>query len=334
MSLYNVETGKMYKEHFGLDRKPFELTPDSNMLFLGEGHKEALAVLKHGVVSDKAFLLFTGGVGTGKTTLINVLSKTLENPGYVCVISNPTLELDDFFYYFAAQLGLLFDGNKAKFLVLFSKLLEECKRSNRRILLIIDEAHALPTDLLEETRLLVNLAGEMKEVLSVFLVGQPELLERLNEQQLSPLSQRIAVRYHLNQLSKEESTQYILFRLKRSGAKGMSLFSEKALQLIFQATGGNPRQINILCDTALLIAYSRDLLVVDEKIVRESVEQLHIPGDTSAFYLPPQPSAWKNSLIWAAGAILLLEGLIVAYAYQQGWLPPLWRQLKTFVGIE
>lgn len=122
----------MYKKHFGFLRKPFELTSDSSILFLGETHKEALAVLKRGVFSDKGILLFTGAVGTGKTTLINVLAKSLENPGHLCLISNPTLEIDDFFYYFAAQLGLLYDGNRPKFLFFFSKFLEECKKNNKK----------------------------------------------------------------------------------------------------------------------------------------------------------------------------------------------------------
>lgn len=333
MSFYELDSTAVYREHFGLHRKPFEMNPDSTLLFLGEGHKEALAVLKQGVVSDKAFLLFTGGVGTGKTTLINVLAKTLENPGYVCVISNPTLELDDFFYYFAAQLGLLFDGNKAKFLVLFSKLLEECKRANRRVLLIIDEAHALPTDLLEEMRLLVNMAAELKNTLSIFLVGQPELLERLNDQQLSPLSQRIAVRYHLNQLSRDEAIQYVHFRLGQCGAKNTDLFSEKALELIYAATGGNPRQINILCDTALLVASSRDRLRVDEKIIRESAEKLHIPGDQGSFYLPPERSSWKIWLLVGA-VVVVLEGVAVVYAYHRGWLQILWTRLGKILGLE
>ncbi len=323
----------MYRNHFGLARKPFELTPDSKILFLGETHKEALAVLKQGVVSDKGFLLFTGGVGTGKTTLINVLSKTLENPGYLCLISNPTLEIDDFFYYFAAQLGLLFDGNKAKFLFLFSKLLEECKKTNSKVLLIIDEAHALPTDLLEEMRLLVNMAAEIKGVLSIFLVGQPELLSRLNEKQLSPLSQRIAVRYHLNQLSKEDALQYVLFRLHRSGAKNNTLFTEKALHLIYTATGGNPRQINILCDNALLAAFSRDKIEVDDKLVRECVEQLHIPGDNSAFYLPPEKNKWRGWVIWGGLLLVLLEVVGFVYAYQRGWLQPIFQYFKRLFNL-
>jgi len=324
----------MYRNHFGLVRKPFELTPDHNILFVGEAHKEALAVLKHGVVSDKGFLLFTGGVGTGKTTLINVLARTLENPGFICTISNPTLEIDDFFYYFAAQLGLLFDGNKAKFLFLFSKLLEECKKTNRKVLLIIDEAHVLPTNLLEEMRLLVNMAAEVKNVLSIFFVGQPELLTRLDEKQLSPLSQRIAVRYHLNQLSKAESRQYVHFRLNRAGAKSNTIFSEKALELVYEATNGNPRQINIICDNALFAAYSRDRQEVDDELIRECAKKLYIPGDESTFFLPPSNEAlWRSWMVWSVCGIILVEGTMLAYAYQKGWIQPIYMYLKRYLGL-
>ncbi|TKB12205.1 ExeA family protein [Desulforhopalus sp. IMCC35007] len=323
----------MYRTHFGLHKKPFELTPDTKFLFLGETHKEALGILKRGVVSDKGFLLFTGGVGTGKTTLINVLSKTLENPGYLCVISNPTLEIDDFFYYFAAQLGLLFDGNKAKFLFLFSKLLEECKKTERKVLLIIDEAHALPTDLLEELRLLVNMAAEIKGVLSVFLVGQPELLDRLNEEQLSPLAKRIAVRYHLSKLSKQDALQYIQFRLKRAGADKRSIFTEKALELIYLSTSGNPRQINIICDNALLAAYLKEEDVVEASVVRKCVEQLAIPGD-NLYYLPPEKKLWKRWWVWLIIGVLLAEIVFGIFAWRQGWLDSLYSYLLKILHLD
>lgn len=323
----------MYRKHFGLVRKPFELSPDSNILFLGETHKEALAGLKQGVVSDKGFLLLTGGVGTGKTTLINVLAKTLEIPGYLCVISNPTLGIDDFFYYFAAKLGLLFDGNTAKFLVLFAKLLEECKKKKRKVLLIIDEAHALPTDLLEELRLLANLATEVKNVLSIFLVGQPELLGRLTEEQLSSLSQRIVVRYHLTELAREDCRQYILFRLNWAGAKNRAIFTEKSLGLVYEATQGNPRQINILCDNALLAAYSLDVLEIEGDVVRESARRLHIEGDDSTFFLPPEKMLLRRWLVWMVLAILLVEGAGVAYAHQKGWLAPVYQYLMRLINL-
>jgi general secretion pathway protein A len=320
----------MYKTHFGLLREPFELTPDSNTLFLGETHKEALGVLKHGVVSDKGFLLFTGGVGTGKTTLINVLAKNLKNPGYLCMISNPTLDVDDFFYYFAAQLGLLFDGNKARFLCLFAKLLEECKKTGGKVLLIIDEAHVLPTDLLKELLLLVDMSSEIIGVLSVFLVGQPELLERLAEKQLSPLSRRIAVRYQLKQLDEQDSLQYVLFRLNMAGARNNNLFTEEALRLIYKATDGNPRLINILCDNALLSAYAANSVVVDGEMIRKCADQLHIDGD-SAFYLPPVSGSRKKLVISGIGIVLFVEIAMGVYLYKSGLWQPVYQFLKGLV---
>ncbi|WP_457576581.1 ExeA family protein [Desulfomarina sp.] len=316
----------MYKTQFGLARDPFELTPDSNMLFLGETHKEALGVLKHGVISDKGFLLFTGEVGTGKTTLINVLAKNLNNPGYLCLISNPTLDVDDFFYYFAAQLGLLFDGNRARFLCLFAKLLEECKKSEGKVLLIIDEAHSLPTDLLEELLLLVDMSSEIVGVLSVFLVGQSELLDRLAEKQLSSLSRRIAVRYHLRQLNEPDTFQYVFFRLKMAGAGDRDLFSEEALQLVYKATNGNPRLINILCDNALLSAFAKSSVYVDGSVIRECAGQLYLEGD-SAFYLPPVNSNRKKLVFAGIGTVLLLEIIVGVYLYKSG----LWKPLLQFV---
>lgn len=323
----------MYKKHFGLHRKPFELTPDSSFLFLGETHKAALSVLKEGVVSDKGFLLFTGGVGTGKTTLINVIANTLEIPGYLCVISNPTLEVDDFFYYFAEKLGLLFDGNKAKFLVLFSKLLEECQKRQKKVLLIVDEAHALPTDLLEELRLLVNMAAEIKGALSIFLVGQPELLDRLKEEQLSHLSRKIAVRFHLELLSREDCIQYVLFRLNRAGAKSRVLFTEQALDLVYQATKGNPRQINILCDNALLTAFGAGGVTIDHILIRECVESLYIEGDEDAFFLPKEKAFWQAKwFIWTVLAVLVAEGGFGYFAYQYGWFTTLGRYVRQLIG--
>ena len=144
----------MYLKYYGLHSKPFELTPDSHALYLSESHREALSVLKYGVISNTGFLVLTGGIGTGKTTLINVLANSLECPGHLCILSNPTLAIDDFYYYLATKLGLSFDGNKAKFLIAFTKLIEDCSRQASKILLIIDEAQALPVELLEEIRFL------------------------------------------------------------------------------------------------------------------------------------------------------------------------------------
>jgi general secretion pathway protein A len=313
--------------------KPFELSPDSTVLFLGESHKETLAGLKQGLVSDTGFLLLTGGVGTGKTTLVNLLVKTHQVPGYCCVISNPTLDIDDFFAYFAATLGLPFDGNKAKFLVLFAKMLEDCQKTKKKVLLVIDEAHALPTDLLEELRLLGNLAIEVRNVLSVLLVGQPELLDRLTEEQLSSLRQRIVVRCHLDDLSLQDCLQYIRFRLDWAGAQGRTVFTEPALKLVYEATRGNPRQINILCDNVLFAASSHGVVEVDARWVRECAERLHIQGDDRTFFLSPEKNIWSIRLIAMVLVILLAEGAVLAYAYRQGWLAPVYQFLMRLSGL-
>jgi general secretion pathway protein A len=277
----------MYKRYYGFLRNPFELAPDSEVLFLSETHKEGLATLRYGVLSNKGFLLLTGGVGTGKTTLINVLVKSLKPAVKVCVLSNPILASTQFLHFIAAKLGIPVFKNKGKFLQDFTELLGKCVKNKEKILLIIDEAHVLPVKLLEEIRLLSNMAGDGHNVLSIFLVGQPELLDRLAHERLLPLRQRIGIRFHLDSFSLEDTMQYILFRLNRAGAQNTGLFSEEAVKIIHLTTHGNPRLINILCDHALLSGFSQEQLVIDDSTVSECVRELHLPGDTTTFDLSP-----------------------------------------------
>jgi general secretion pathway protein A len=313
----------MYRQYYGLKNKPFELTPDSETLFLSESHQEALSVLRYGVMANKGFLVLTGGIGTGKTTLINVLAKTLEGPRYLCVLSNPTLSVADFYYYFAAKLGLLFDGNKAKFLLLFAKLIEECQKHSSKILLIIDEAQALPIELLEEIRFLANLSPEAQTVLSIFFVGQPELLDHLALERLLPLRQRIAIRFHVEPLSQADTLQYVLFRLDKAGAQRKNLFTEKAMALIHRATGGNPRLINILCDNALVSGYANDATLIDDKIIESCVEELCIPGDERTFFLPAKKPGLSRKWIMLGVVVAIVEVIGIYFAYASGWLDTL-----------
>lgn len=315
----------MYRQYYDLHNKPFELTPDSETLFLSESHQEALSVLRYGVVANKGFLVLTGGIGTGKTTLINVLAKTLEGPHYLCVLSNPTLSIEDFYHYFAAKLGLLFDGNKAKFLLLFAKLIEECQKHSSKILLIIDEAQALPIELLEEIRFLANLSPEAQTVLSIFFVGQPEFLEHLALERLLPLRQRIAIRFHVEPLSQADTLQYVLYRLDKAGAQRKNLFTEKAMELIHRATGGNPRLINILCDNALVSGYANDAMLIDHTIIESCVEELCIPGDEKTFFLPPKKPELSRKWIMLGVAVAIGEATGIYFAYTHGWLETLRR---------
>ena len=310
----------MYREFFGLHGKPFELTSDLRSLFLSETHRQGLGALKYGVVSNSGFLLLTGGVGTGKTTLINALVADLKDSHYLCLLSNPILEVSDFYRYFAAKLGLRYDGNKGHFLLMLSQLLEKCLVTNRKVLLIIDEAHALPYDLFEEIRFLENISAEQKNILSIFLVGQPELLGRLTEEQLRPVRQRVGIRFHLEPLNGADVQAYINYRLSTSGrdkAPG-ELFTDKALEYIHRATGGVPRVINVLCDNAMLTAYSRGVKQIDHNIIQECIKQMYIPGDENVLEPIPEKSFWEKWL-WPLVAIaLVLEIAVIGAAFQFG----------------
>ena len=321
----------MYLQYYGFNRKPFELVPKLDTLFLGETHKEGLAVLKYGVISDKGFLLLTGGIGTGKTTLINCLAASLKMTEGLCIISNPNLNVAEFYYYFASKIGLEFDGNKARFLLVFSEYLKKCQETGQKVLLIIDEAHILPIELLEEIRLLANLSGEYPGSLSVFLVGQPELLERLAEKQFLALRQRIALRFHLESLSPKDTLQYILFRLNAAGAKQGGLFTKKAIDAIHKGAEGNPRVINILCDHALLTGYSRNVLKIDQKIIHECIEQQHLQGDQEFYGLPKKKRFWQRGLFWLLLVILCLEGVGGWLAFRFGLIDDVWQFVQDLL---
>ncbi len=263
----------MYLKHYNLNKKPFELNTTAQSLFISENHKEALAILIYAVLSQKGFLLLTGEVGTGKSTLLQILEHKIKHLGEICLLSNPKLTKKEFFYYFAKKLGLRYGGNKAQFLLSFSKYLDQCEKNNKKIILIIDEAHVLSIDLLEEVRLLSNQMGEKPNTLSIFLVGQPELQERLAHERLLPLRHRIGIKYELAPFTHKDTAQYILFRLQNAGGMGQ-IFTPKALARIHQITKGNPRMINIICDNALLTGFSSDVHTIDTPIIDECVEEL------------------------------------------------------------
>jgi len=269
----------MYERFYGLASRPFDLIPDPDTVYMSEAHQEALAILRYGVMDRKGFLLLTGGVGTGKTTLLQLLLQSLDSKVRLCMISNPTLSVDDFYFFLAAKFGLKeYTGSKARFLMDFADFLRECRERGERALLIVDEAHVLPVQLLEEIRLLSNQEYQEYGVLSVFLVGQPELNERLAHERLLPLRQRIGIRFHLTPFAEEDTRKYIAFRLSRAGGQHGSLFEDKAVARIHAASHGVPRLINIICDQALLAGFSEDATMITEEIVAGCVEDLREPG--------------------------------------------------------
>jgi general secretion pathway protein A len=267
----------MYCEYFGFAKRPFELTPDPAFLFLGEAHREGLATLLYGVQSGKGFVLITGEVGTGKTTLLHALLGQLDSSTAYAFIFNPRLEPLDFFHMLFDELGIETPcKTKAEYLLALNKFLIKRLEKNEPTLLIIDEAQNLSTEMLEEIRLLSNLETPTSKLIQIMLVGQPELKELLARPELRQLRQRIGLRHHLRPFELEELHDYVGERLARAGYTGKGLFKRGALQELYAVTGGTPRLVNGVCDSALLLAYSREIPLLDASMIREVAQEMEL----------------------------------------------------------
>jgi general secretion pathway protein A len=268
----------MYENFYGLKENPFNVTPNPEYIYLGENHKEALAQLLYGVREKKGFIVITGEVGTGKTTLLHYLLEKIDGNGHTktAFLFNPKLTVNDFIQYILKDLGVKVRGQtKGEYLHNLHRYLLSAYRRDERVVLIVDEAHGLNSELLEEIRLLSNLETSKSKLLQIVLVGQPELDHILSQTGFRQLRQRINLRFHLPPLTEKETKEYIEKRLRIAGAKE-PIFTEKAIKEIYQKSGGIPRLINILGDNALLNGYALDQKLVDEKSVREVAHDLKI----------------------------------------------------------
>lgn len=297
----------MYRKYYGLTKKPFDLTPDPDTVFLSETHDEGLAILNYGLISKKTFLVLTADVGSGKSTLLQALITSLGEDVHICLLDNPTLYRDEFFAYLARELKLEWNGNKADFLETFKNFLIETYKKGEQVLIIVDEAHVLPVDLLEELRLLSNMKKKDQDLLSIFLVGQPELNEHMNNDRLLPLRQRIGIRFHLSRFDLDETRQYIHFRLRKAGARNPGIFNEEAINLIHKVSKGTPRLINIVCDHALISGYSLSKPVIDHNLIKETVSDLHFPGEDNPLPVakPSRPKYIKYIALFCAALTLI-----------------------------
>ena len=269
----------MYLSHYNLQAKPFGISPDPKFLWLGEKHREALAVLKYGIQEEKGFLLLTGDIGTGKTALINALVNIINVNALVAAVPDPGLNSIDFFNYLSEEFEMnrTFD-TKGEFLIHFKHLLHEAHQAQRKVLLIIDEAQRLNHELLEQMRLLSNIEMDNRKLINIFFVGQTEFKDTLRQERNKAVRQRITVSYHLDPLTQSETRKYIQHRLKIAGAVG-EIFRANAIAEIFSYSRGNPRLTNILCDHALLTGYSAGITTIDKKIISECSTELEIAGD-------------------------------------------------------
>jgi len=266
----------MYTQFFGLKEKPFEITADPRFLYLSESHKEALAHLIYAVQEKKGFAVITGEVGTGKTTMVQTLLSRMDGSTRTAFLFNPKLDSsNEFLHSICEDLELKVEkGTKSDYLSHLNNFLMDCYTKNINVVLIIDEAHTLSPQLLEEVRLLTNLETPRSKLLQVILVGQQELDTTLEQPQFRPLKQRISVRYNLQPLNPKEVKEYIKRRLRVAGARSTYLFTPKALKKIYQYSKGIPRLINIVCDNALINGYGSEKQMIGDDIIREVISDL------------------------------------------------------------
>jgi general secretion pathway protein A len=265
----------MYKEFFGLDDTPFTLTPDPRFIVFTPSYNEVLASLYYGLENAKGLIVLTGEVGTGKTTALRWILRRLDSSVLAAYVFNPRLSIDEFYQHVTQMLGIKEWTNKSELLNTLGKVLEERHRRGLRTVIIIDEAHELSDYVLEEIRLLLNFESDNAKHLQIVLTGQPELREKLNQTNLRQLKQRVALRCSMHSYpSVEEVDRYITERLIIAGCEQPNIFTPGAVDFIFQCSEGIPRQINNICDNAMLAAYSAGEQVISRQIIEAVAENL------------------------------------------------------------
>jgi general secretion pathway protein A len=304
----------MYSHHFGLTQDPFSIAPDPRFLFMSERHREALAHLLYGVTgphkaaSGGGFVLLTGDIGTGKTTICRCFLEQIPADCHVAYIFNPKLTVTELLqsiceeFHIAALAGASRPPTAKDYIDALNAFLLQSHAAGQSSVLIIDEAQNLEADVLEQLRLLTNLETNERKLLQIVLIGQPELRAMLARPALEQLAQRVIARFHLDALTDAESTQYIQHRLAVAGHTGPLPFDRQALQRIHRLAHGVPRRINLLCGRALLGAWANGLHRVDRKVVNKAAAEVFGPD------LPPPFSASPRPVAYALGGLALLAG--------------------------
>ena len=294
----------MYLQFFNLRESPFNLTPDPRFLFLSAQHEEALTHLLYGIYERKGFIEITGEVGTGKTVLCRVLLERLDKTVSTALIFNSYLTKMELLQAITDDFGLQPRETTSKGYIdaLNAYLLNEFAAGHNAVV-VIDEAQNLEPTVLEQLRMLSNLETERVKLLQIILVGQPELYAKLATLQMRQLEQRIAVRFHIHELTRAETEQYITHRMSVAGGAHTVTWSRRALRLIHYHTGGIPRRINLLCDRVLMTAFVRETHRVSAAIVRRSVQELASPWQSKR-------RRWLRRVVLGGGAGLGLLGLI------------------------
>jgi general secretion pathway protein A len=306
----------MYLTFYGLTENPFNATPDPRFLYMSPGHRDALAQLQYGVQERKGFLVLTGQVGTGKTTLLHTLRQRLDGQTAISVVTHSTLPFDGILEYVLEDLGIAKGAqSQAQRLIALNTFLIDRERSGESTVLVLDEAQNLDASTLEQIRLLSNFESSTSKLLQILLVGQPELKARLQRPELQQLKQRIGLRCQIPALTRDETREYIRTRLRIAGARAVGLFTDAALDRVTAYSGGIPRLINMVCDHCLLFAFADQKRRIDRQTVSQAIEYLEEGTQ-------PRRKAWalrgpKMGLVarWALGTLaMVLASAVVGLA--------------------
>ena len=307
----------MYTRFFGLQQEPFSIAPDPRYLFMSERHREALAHLLYGVRSGGGFVLLTGEIGAGKTTVCRCFLEQVPRQCNVAYIFNPKQTVEELLESICVEFRIPHEPGKAspttvkQHVDVLNEFLLRTHAAGQNNVLIIDEAQLLSADVLEQLRLLTNLETSQRKLLQIILIGQPELRTLLARPELEQLAQRVIARYHLKALSESETRQYIQHRLAVAGLSTALPFNSRALQRIHVLAQGVPRRINLLCDRALLGAYANGQPMANVQIVEKAAAEVLGKATRRASPIAsPHPGAPGTSPRWRGPALLGL-GLVL-----------------------
>lgn len=268
----------MYENHFGLKAQPFQLTPDIGFMFMSEAHRRAKAYMDYTVLNREGFVVITGEIGSGKTTLIQKLLADLDQSFVVAKIFQTQLDEVEFLQSVLVEFGLNpFHAKKVELLDMLNTFIIDQFLQRKQVVLVVDDAHNLSLKVLEEIRLLAGLETRKEKILHVILVGQPQLRDNLDLPEMEQLTQRVKLRHHIRALNEREVGDYIRFRLQTAGATNTAMFPSETLPVIYKYAGGIPRLINTFCDTVLTCAYADNLSHISLDVVEAAATELQWP---------------------------------------------------------
>lgn len=295
----------MYLDFYGFREKPFNLTPDPRFIFLSKNHKEAFAHLLYGIRNHAGFIVLTGEVGSGKTTVLRTLLGQLDADHHrTGLIFNPCLSPAELLRNINREFGISSDfSSPSNLLDLLNQFLLKENAEGHTVVLVIDEAQDLETPVLEQIRLISNLETDRDKLIQIVLSGQPEFLQILNRSEMRQLNQRITVRYHLQPMDFSDTLQYIHHRLELAGGRGGQVFTGGALKRIYRYSGGLPRLINAVCDRALLTGYARDKTRIDSRITSAGIKDMERNSGTYS-------QKWRFSLIPLVLLAIFVAGIL------------------------